>query len=88
MSDELLEREVSPGKNRVLYLLGHLAAVHDAMLPLLMIGERSFAHLDDAFLANPDKAGLPMPGAAESSELLLVFRFTPVTAHVPIENQV
>jgi len=32
-SDEVL-REIAPGKNRLLYLWGHLAAIHDAMLPL------------------------------------------------------
>lgn len=45
-TDDDLEREVAPGKNRVRYLLGHLAAVHDRMLPLLDLGARSYAHLD------------------------------------------
>src|ERR1700692_4571881 len=35
-----LEQEVAPGKNRLIYLWGHLAAVNDALLPLLGIGER------------------------------------------------
>jgi len=31
-SDEIL-REIAPGRNRLLYLWGHLTAVHDAMPP-------------------------------------------------------
>src|SRR5271168_5082561 len=37
-SEEIL-REIAPGRNRLLYLWGHLTAVHDAMLPLLSLGE-------------------------------------------------
>ena len=37
-SDEVL-REIAPGRNRLLYLWGHLTASHDAMLPLLGLGE-------------------------------------------------
>jgi hypothetical protein len=35
MNDEQLQQEIAPGKNSGLYLIGHLAAIHDAMLPLL-----------------------------------------------------
>jgi len=35
MKDEQLQQEIAPGKNSGLYLIGHLAAIHDAMLPLL-----------------------------------------------------
>jgi hypothetical protein len=35
-----LQQEVAPGKNRLIYLWGHLTAVHDAMLPLLGLGPR------------------------------------------------
>jgi hypothetical protein len=31
-NEDQFKREVAPGKNRVLYLLGHLTAVNDAML--------------------------------------------------------
>jgi len=55
-SDEDLQREVSPGKNRVYYLLGHLTVVHDLMLPLLRVGDRLHPELDDEFLAKPDRA--------------------------------
>jgi hypothetical protein len=50
-----LEQEVAPGKNRLMYLWGHLAAVNDALLPLLGIGERLHPEFDDMFISNPDK---------------------------------
>jgi hypothetical protein len=54
-TDEELMLEVAPGKNRVIYLLGHLIAVHDMLLPLLGLGERLYMQLDEAFISNPDK---------------------------------
>ena len=39
-SDADLQQEIAPGKNRIFYLLGHLTAVHDRMLPLLGLGPR------------------------------------------------
>ncbi|HEY0513465.1 MAG TPA: DinB family protein, partial [Thermoanaerobaculia bacterium] len=55
LSDEDLQREVAPGRNRVYYLLGHLAAVHDRLFPLLRLGERLHPELDEAFIAHPDR---------------------------------
>ena len=40
LSSEEVLREIAPGRNRVLYLWGHLTAAHDAMLPLLGLRER------------------------------------------------
>src|SRR6266849_4876359 len=53
--DDVL-REIAPGKNRLLYLWGHLTAIHDAMLPLLGMGERLYPEFDVAFVSNPDKS--------------------------------
>jgi DinB superfamily len=39
LSDEQLQQQVAPGRNRVFYLLGHLTAMHDRMFPLLGLGE-------------------------------------------------
>lgn len=55
LSDEQLEKQVAPNKNRLRYLLGHLTAVHDRMLPLLGIGERLHPELDEAYVSNPDR---------------------------------
>jgi hypothetical protein len=41
---------VSPGKNRVIYLLGHLVAVHDLLFEALELGGRSYGQYDQLFL--------------------------------------
>src|SRR5271168_4211410 len=56
LSPEQLEQEVAPGKNRLIYLWGHLAAVNDRLLPLLGIGERLHPEFDSMFISNPDKS--------------------------------
>lgn len=55
LSSEEVLREIAPGRNRLLYLWGHLTAVHDAMLPLLGLGERLHPEFHVAFVSNPDK---------------------------------
>jgi hypothetical protein len=52
--DQLL-KEVAPGKNRLIYLWGHLTAIHDAMFPMLGFGPRLHPELDTIFVSNPDK---------------------------------
>ncbi|HKH62952.1 MAG TPA: DinB family protein [Flavitalea sp.] len=61
LPDDSVLREVAPGKNRVIYLLGHLIAVNDTMISLFGLGERLYAHLDEAFVKNPDRSGLEIP---------------------------
>lgn len=63
-TDEELLQELVPGKNRIIYLLGHLVAYHDMLIESLGLGTRSYQHLDEAFLKNPDKVGLKTPDAA------------------------
>jgi hypothetical protein len=65
LSDEQLMNEVAPGRNRGIYLIGHLIAVHDRMLPLLGFGEQLCPQLDEPFLKNPDNAKTAMPSAKE-----------------------
>jgi DinB family protein len=55
LSPGQLEQEVAPGKNRLIYLWGHLAAVNDRLLPLLGIGERLHPEFDGMFISHPDK---------------------------------
>ena len=64
LDDAALVKEIAPGKNRIIYLLGHLIAVNDNMINLFGKGERSYAHLDDAFVKNPDKLIADIPNAA------------------------
>ena len=61
LSSEEVLREIAPGKNRLLYLWGHLTAIHDAMLPLLGMGERLYPEFDVAFVSNPDKSQAAIP---------------------------
>ena len=63
-SDEQMLHEIAPGKNRAIYLAGHLVAIHDAMNDILGIGERSHAELDEVFVKNPDKTGIAMPSVS------------------------
>ena len=56
LSAKQLEQEVAPGRNRLIYLWGHLAAVNDRLLPLLGIGERLHPEFDGMFISNPDKS--------------------------------
>ena len=61
LSSEEILREIAPGRNRLLYLWGHLTAIHDAMLPLLGLGERLHPEFDAAFVSNPDKSQAATP---------------------------
>ena len=61
LSSEEVLREIAPGRNRVVYLWGHLTAAHDAMLPLLGLRERLHPEFDVAFISNPDKSGADIP---------------------------
>lgn len=56
LSDEQFHNEVSPKRNTGIYLLGHLVAVHDRMLPLLDLEESLYPELGDVFISKPDKA--------------------------------
>jgi hypothetical protein len=66
LTDDQLQREIAPGKNRVFYLLGHLTATHDRMFPLLGLGERLHPELDDAYITNPDRV---LGGPLSATEL-------------------
>jgi len=61
LSSEEVLQEIAPGRNRLLYLWGHLTAIHDRMLPLLAIGERLHPEFDVAFVSNPDKTQADIP---------------------------
>jgi hypothetical protein len=61
LSDEELSAETAPGRNTGVYLLGHMTAIHDAMFTILGFRERLYPELDEVFVDNPDKSGLPKP---------------------------
>jgi hypothetical protein len=64
LNEEQLLAEVAPGKNRILYLWGHLTAIHDAMFSVLRLGERLHPELDAIFIRQPDRS-MPLPTSAE-----------------------
>lgn len=64
LDDEAYSKEVAPGKNRIVYLLGHLIAVNDRMIALFSLGDRSYAALDEPFVKQPDRSDHPKPDVA------------------------
>ena len=65
ITDEQLQKEIAPNRNRGIYLLGHLTAVHDDMLPLLNFGDKMYPELSEIFLKSPDKTIAEIPSAEE-----------------------
>jgi hypothetical protein len=65
LTDEQFGQEISTSKNTGHYLLGHLIAVHDNMLPLMGLGESLYPELIEIFLKNPDKSGLEKPSITQ-----------------------
>ena len=62
------ERVVAPERNRVLYLYGHLIAVHDMMYQLIGLGPRKCEALDALFLRVPDRSAEDYPDPAQLNE--------------------
>jgi hypothetical protein len=61
-------QEVAPDRNRILYLLGHLTAVHDGLHTILGLGERMHPELDAIFISKPDRDVEPLPSIAEAKK--------------------
>ena len=68
LTEEQLQKEIAPGRNRGIYLLGHLVAVHDNMLPVLDLGEKLFPELYTVFVKNPDQKNKDLPTVADLKE--------------------
>jgi len=56
LSEQQLLQEIAPGKNRLIYLWGHLAAVSDDLFPLLGFGKSLHPELKSIFVTNPDRS--------------------------------
>ncbi|NYF88713.1 DinB family protein [Tunturiibacter empetritectus] len=65
LTEEQLLEQVAPGKNRLIYLWGHLTASSDALLPLLGLSQRLHPELDFIFIANPDGHSQNLPSGAD-----------------------
>ena len=68
LSDEEMLKEIAPGKNRPIYLLGHLIAVNDAMIPQLRLGELEYPQFKEPFITQPDRAAAELPHTSELRE--------------------
>jgi hypothetical protein len=56
LSDDQLMAETAPGRNRGIYLIGHLASVSDGLFTLFGWGERLYPQLEVPFVKNPDRS--------------------------------
>jgi hypothetical protein len=81
LTDEQLMMETAPGRNRGVYLLGHLVAVSDHMQTLLEWGERHYPQLEAIYIKTPDKSVSESPSAKELREYWQAINDT-VTAHI------
>jgi hypothetical protein len=58
-------KAVASGKNRIIYLYGHLATYHDALKETLGLGKRSKPEYAALFLQNPDDLLADYPSLEE-----------------------
>ena len=68
LSDEQLLAETAPGRNRGIYLIGHLIAVSDGLFPILGFGEKLYPELNKIFLEDPDRLTSDIPSVNELRE--------------------
>ncbi len=68
LTDEQLMREIAPSRNRGIYLLGHLTAVHDRLIPLLRFQDVMYPELSKPFLDEVDKSVADLPSVAQLRE--------------------
>lgn len=76
LTDKELYSHVAPGKNRGVYLLGHLASINDAMLVLLGFSDRLYPHLEPLFVSNPDNIYEQYPSIEELKESWCTVNYT------------
>ena len=65
LSPKQLEQEIAPGRNRLIYLWGHIAALNDRLFPLMGLGPRLYAEMDVMFILNPDRADITVYSAEQ-----------------------
>lgn len=61
LNDEDLKKDVAFGRNSGLYLLGHLIASNDLLLPLFGFGAKMYPEYEKIFLCCPDKCAQNFP---------------------------
>jgi hypothetical protein len=53
--------EVAPGKNRAIYILGHLIGMNDTLLSMLGFGNKLYPQLESIFVTSPDREVAEIP---------------------------
>lgn len=88
LSDEELQKEIVPGRNRGIWLLGHMVAEHDDMLRLLDWGSKQYPHLHKPFIESPDKTVADLPSVQElrANWAEQVAYMTPTINSVPVDG--
>ena len=65
LSPDQLEQEIATGRNRLIYLWGHIAALNDRLFPLVGLGPRLYPEMEVMFIANPDRAAITVYSAEQ-----------------------
>ena len=65
LTPEQLAAPTASGRNSGTYLIGHLVAVADGMLPVLGLGEKLYPQLESIFLTNPENPATETPSLEE-----------------------
>ncbi|MBA4850223.1 DinB family protein [Emticicia sp. BO119] len=88
LSDQQLITEIAPAKNRGVYLLGHLTAVHDLMLPLLHFRKALYPELHSVFVEAADKTIVEIPPIIQLKEQWAAVNDTLIwhINHLPVEE--
>lgn len=68
LSDEQLQKEIAPGRNSGVYLLGHLAGINNRMLVLLELGNELNPLLYETFVEKAGKDIVERPSVSELRE--------------------
>ena len=64
-----LDLQVAPGRNRLIYIWGHLTAINDAIVPLFGFGARRHPELDIIFVSQRDRAVAQIPSGSELKQI-------------------
>lgn len=65
LDEKDFQKQIASGKNRIVYLYGHLTAYHDLLKETLGIGTRTYPELTQPFLKDADSTEVEYPSLAD-----------------------
>ena len=65
LSEDRMLTPMAPGKNRPVYILGHLIAVNEALISQLRLREPALPQYREIFITQPDRAVADLPSIVE-----------------------